>query len=110
MFELFDPAHPGELLKSYIIGLREETGLPYTIEEVAQNLGTTRKTLSAILNKRQSVTSDMAIRLAAAFPNSTPEFWLQVQEGYDLAASRRTVNTSKIKALWPVSSAISASA
>jgi len=98
---MFDPAHPGELLKEFILGLREETGIPYTIAEVAVNLGTTRKTLSAIINKKQSVTADMAVRLSAAFPNSSPEFWLNVQEHYDLALSRKRVNTSAIKILWP---------
>lgn len=97
---LFDPAHPGELIRETIEGLREETGQKLTIQEVAEGLGTTRKTLSAIINGRQSVTPEMAIRLAAAFANTTPEFWLTVQENYALAQARRKVDISKVRVFW----------
>lgn len=94
---LFDPAHPGELIRETIDGLREETGQKLTVQEVADGLGTTRKTLSAIINCKQSVTPEMAIRLAAAFANTTPEFWLTVQENYDLAQARSKVDTSNVR-------------
>lgn len=97
---IFDPAHPGELIRETIEGLREETGQKLTIGEVAEGLGVTRKTLSAILNAKQSVTPEMAIRLATAFVNTTPEFWLNVQEKYDLAKARQTVDVSKIRVFW----------
>lgn len=97
---LFDPAHPGELIRETIEGIREETGQKLTVQEVAEGLGTTRKTLSALLNGKQRVTSDMAIRLATAFANTTPEFWLTVQENYDLAQARRRVDTSTIRVFW----------
>lgn len=42
---LFDPAHPGELIRETILGLREETGQKLTVAEVAEGIGTTRKTL-----------------------------------------------------------------
>jgi addiction module HigA family antidote len=97
---LFDPAHPGELIRETIEGLREETGQKLTVQEVADGLGTTRKTLSAIINGRQSVTPEMAIRLATAFANTTPEFWLTVQENYDLAQARRKVDISNVRVFW----------
>ncbi|WP_218916238.1 helix-turn-helix transcriptional regulator [Pseudopedobacter saltans] len=40
-------------------GIIEETGHKLSIEEVAKGLGTTRKTLSAIINGKQSVTLEM---------------------------------------------------
>lgn len=97
---LFDPAHPGELIRETIEGLREETGEKLTIGEVAHGLGVTRKTLSAILNQKQSVTPEMAIRLATAFANTTAEFWLNVQESYDLAKARQMVDVSKVRVFW----------
>lgn len=97
---IFDPAHPGELIRETIEGLREETGQKLTIAEVAEGLGVTRKTLSAILNAKQSVTPEMAIRLSTAFVNTTPEFWLNVQEKYDLAKARQVVDVSKIRIFW----------
>jgi antitoxin HigA-1 len=50
---MFNPAHPGELIKETIDGIAEETGKKLTIEEVVTGLGTTRKTLSAIINGKQ---------------------------------------------------------
>lgn len=97
---MFDPSHPGELIKETIEGLREETGQKLTIEEVALGLGTTRKTLSTIINGKQNITPVMAIKLATAFANTTPEFWLRVQANYDLAQARKTVNTSSIRVFW----------
>ncbi len=56
---MYNPAHPGELIRETLEGLREETGQKLTIEEVAKGLTTTRKTLSAIINCKQRVTPEM---------------------------------------------------
>jgi addiction module HigA family antidote len=97
---MFNPAHPGELIRETIEGIREETGKKLTIEEVAAGLSTTRKTLSAIINGKQSVTPEMAIKLSAAFTNTTPQFWLQVQDNFNLAQVRAKVNIKGIKVFW----------
>lgn len=97
---MFNPAHPGELIRETIEALREETGKVLTIAEVAAGLDTTRKTLSAIINGKQSVTPEMAVKLAAAFKNTTAEFWLRVQDNYDLAKARKKIKTSRIKVFW----------
>lgn len=96
---MFDPAHPGELIRETLEGLKEETGTNLTIEQVATGLGTTRKTLSAIINGRQGITPEMALRLSAAF-NTTPEFWLHAQENYDLAQARKKVDIKGVKVFW----------
>ena len=82
---MFNPAHPGELIRETIDALKERTGNELTVKEVAEGLTTTRKTLSAIINGKQSVTPEMAIKLAAGFKNTSAEFWLRVQDNYDLA-------------------------
>lgn len=97
---MFNPAHPGELIQETIEALREESNKNITIEEVAAGLQTTRKTLSAIINGRQGVSPEMAIKLAAAFKNTTPEFWLRAQNNYDLAKARGKVMTDHIKVFW----------
>ena len=97
---MFTPSHPGDLIRETITGLHEETGKRYTMEEIAEGLGTTRKTLSAIVNKRQSVTPEMALRLAAAFRNTTAEYWLDLQKLYDLCQARKTVSTENVRVLW----------
>lgn len=97
---MFDPAHPGEVIRDTIEGLTEEHGHKYTIAEIATGLGTSRKNLSLLINCKQSVSPEMAIRLAAAFQNTTPEFWLRLQENYDLAQARRRVSTEHVRVFW----------
>jgi antitoxin HigA-1 len=103
---MFNPAHPGELIRETIEVLREETWKRLTIEEVATGLGTTRKTLSAIINRKQNISPEMAIKLAAVFKNTNAEFWLRVQSNYDLAKARKKVRTRKIKVFWKPAAAV----
>lgn len=72
------PTHPGELL-------REET-LPaagLSQSNLADRLGVSRRTVSELIRERRSVTPDLAHRLARLF-NTTPEFWLRLQEAVDI--------------------------
>ena len=72
------PTHPGNIIK-------EDYLLPLciTIKDMADTLGVSRKTLSKIINERGSITPDMALRLSRAF-DTTPDFWLNLQQNYDL--------------------------
>lgn len=76
---MFNPAHPGEILKELII---DTLGL--TITDVAQHLDVSRKTLSKVLNGRGSVTPEMAVRLELVFGNPSADHWLRLQNAYDL--------------------------
>jgi|SRR5476651_682914 len=96
---MFDPAHPGELIRETLDGLKEETGNKLTVEKVAVGLGTTRKTLSAIINGKQGVSPEMALRLGKAF-NTTAEFWLHAQENYDLANARKKIDVKTVEVFW----------
>jgi len=98
---MHNPAHPGELIRETIEGIREETGQKLTIEEVAEGLETTLTNLSRLMNGKRSVTSEMALKLAAGFRNTTPEFWMRVQENYNLFYAHRVVNTKRIRVFWP---------
>jgi len=95
---MFNPAHPGELIRETIEAILEETGEKLTIEEVAHGLATTRKTLSAIINGKQSVTPEMALKLSAAF------LILLLNSGYrsrnNLAQARSKVDTKSVKVFW----------
>jgi addiction module HigA family antidote len=103
---LKDPAHPGELIRETIEALREETGEELTVKEIAEGLTTTRKTLSATINGKQSITPEMAIKLSASFRNTTAEFWLRAQDNFDLAQARKKVNTKRIKVFWRPAAAL----
>ena len=70
--------HPGEIIKEMYM-----KPLKLTVTSLAASLGVSRKTLSTIINERAGVTPDMALRLSRAFSTS-PELWLNMQQGYDL--------------------------
>lgn len=72
------PTHPGELL-------REET-LPaagLSPSELAERLGVSNRGINDLLHERRSINPDLAHRLARVF-NTTPEFWLRLQEAVDI--------------------------
>lgn len=96
----YGPAHPGELIRETIDGIAEETGKKLSVKKVATGLGTTRKTLSAIINGKQAITPEMAIKLATGFGNTTPGFRLRVQDNFNLFLARKKVDTKKIKVFW----------
>ena len=72
------PTHPGEILREDII---KPLGL--TVTESAKRLGVTRKTLSALINCKASMSPEMAVRVARATKTS-PESWLYMQAKLDL--------------------------
>ncbi len=82
------PIHPGEILA----GELEETGM--SANALAKALGVPANRIGAILNARRGVSADTALRLARFF-GTTPEFWLNLQQSYDLKlalkASRRRI-------------------
>jgi len=78
MSRMFNPPHPGELLKEDVL-----PGLGMTVTEAANQLGITRVAFSRIINGRAGISSDMALRLAA-WLDTTPESWLNMQVAYDL--------------------------
>ena len=73
--------------------------LELTITATAQALDISRKTLSAIINGRASVTSDMALRFAKAFGGSA-ESWVNMQQSYDLWHARQRADLSGVKVLY----------
>ncbi|MEA1992649.1 MAG: HigA family addiction module antitoxin [Thermodesulfobacteriota bacterium] len=70
--------HPGEVLREDVI---KPLGL--TVTDAAKCLGITRKTLSALINCRASMSPEMAVRIAKATKIS-PESWLYMQAKLDL--------------------------
>ena len=73
------PAHPGRILRNLYL-----SPLGVSNTKLAETLGVSRKAVSQIVNERKAVTPEMALRLSRAFPNSSPEFWLNLQKTYDL--------------------------
>ena len=78
MTNLRKPTHPGEVLREDVM---KPLGL--TVTEAAKRLGVTRKTLSALLNCRASMSPEMAVRVSRA-TRTSPESWLYMQAKLDL--------------------------
>jgi addiction module HigA family antidote len=79
---MFNPPHAGEGIRAYM-------GDTITVSALARHLGMTRANLSMILNGRMSISAAVALKLSEAFPNTSPQFWLNLQNNYDLAQARK---------------------
>ena len=90
----FNPPHPGEILKTDYL-----EPLELTVTNVADGIGIARKNLSAIINGRAGISSEMALRLSEAF-NTSPELWLNLQANYDLWKARNSGIERKIKKFY----------
>lgn len=81
---MFNPSHPGLLIKEYIEGFESN------VSAFAQKLGVTRVTLSRIINGKSGITPEMALRLSKLLTNTTASFWLNMQSDYDLWQAEQT--------------------
>ena len=72
------PEHPGGVILNWIL----PEGM--TITEAAKRLGVSRQSLDALVNKRRSVSPEMAKRLELTF-GGTARTLLNMQTRYDLA-------------------------
>ncbi len=91
--EMYNPAHPGEILKGLCL-----VPLNLTVTEVAQTLGVARKTISELVNGKTGVSPEMAIRLSKAF-RTTPVFWMNLQQQYDLWHAQQRIGDLRIEPL-----------
>ncbi len=76
------PTHPGEILL-------EEFLKPMRLTQVgfAQHIGVPLQRINQIVRGKRGVTAETAWLFAQAF-GTTPEFWLNLQNAYDLAKAR----------------------
>ncbi len=91
--EMFNPAHPGKLLKE---GYIDELNL--SVAEVALKIGVSRKTIYDILNCKSAISPAMALKIEKAF-NSDAQFWLDLQTQYDLWQAKQTVNLDNVQVM-----------
>ena len=72
------PTHPGAVLREDVL-----RPLGLTVTEAAKRLRVHRRTLSALLHEKTSLSPAMAVRIAIA-TKTTPESWLYMQAKLDL--------------------------
>lgn len=90
---MHNPPHPGKVLRQLCL---EPLGI--TVTKMAEALGVSRKTLSAILNERAGISPEMAVRLSIAFGTSS-ESWLNQQVQYDLWQAEQHRRELRVKKL-----------
>lgn len=93
MSMLKNPVHPGEVLSELFLA-----PLGMSAGTLAKRLDVPRTRIERIVKGDTALTADTAIRLSAFFGNS-PEFWMNMQRAYDLAAAAKVVDVSHIEPL-----------
>jgi addiction module HigA family antidote len=81
---LVPPVHPGEILREDFM---KPLGL--TINKLALDLHVPATRIGEIVHERRRITADTALRLARYF-HTNPEFWLNLQNFFDLEVERRS--------------------
>ncbi|NGX42350.1 MAG: putative HTH-type transcriptional regulator YbaQ [Chlamydiae bacterium] len=85
------PSHPGIILEEMYI-----KPLDLKQEDLAKKLHVARNTLYRLRKGTIGVTAEMAVRLGKAF-NTTPQFWLNLQNAYDLWKAEKEKSASSVR-------------
>ena len=86
-----EPMHPGEILKELYLNPLGMGTIAF-----ARHLDVPSKRVEQLLVGINSMTPDMALRLARAF-STTPAYWMNMQANYDMAETSKKVDLSGIE-------------
>ena len=75
-----EPIHPGEILLEEFLKAYDP---PVSQTEAADRLGWSFVRLNQLINRKRGVTAENAVELAA-LTGTSPMFWLNLQQRYDL--------------------------
>jgi addiction module HigA family antidote len=102
---LMAPVHPGEVLREDFM---KPLGL--SVNKLALELHVPATRIGEIVHERRRITAETALRLARYFKTNA-EFWLNLQNFYDLECEKRAGKVSEIdRQVQPVSAAITSAA
>lgn len=85
------PVHPGEILREDFM-----KPLELSVNKLALELHVPATRIGEIVNERRRITAETALRLARYF-KTNPEFWLNLQNFYDLECERRAGKLKEIE-------------
>ncbi len=88
--------HPGEILQEDFL-----IPMGITAYKLAKETHIDQTRVSEIIRGKRSITADTALRFSKYFGNS-PEFWINIQNLYDLEGKRREM-TKILKKIKPIS-------
>lgn len=92
MATMFNPPHPGELIKESL------ESLDISVRRLAQALDVNPSTLNRLINGKSDMSPEMAIRLSAVL-GSSERVWMGMQDAYDLWHARQNVDLSRLQKL-----------
>lgn len=90
------PTHPGEMLLEEFL-----RPLGMTQTELAARIHVSFPRVNEIVNGKRGVTPDTALRLARLF-GTTPEFWLNGQQNWDLWHALHSDGARDLDAIEPI--------
>src|ERR1700682_4320198 len=88
---LIPPVHPGEVLREDFM-----RPLGLSVNKLALELHVPATRIGEIVHERRRVTAETALRLARYFKTNA-EFWLNLQNFYDLEVTRRSGKDAEIE-------------
>lgn len=94
-----EPIHPGEILK-------EEFMVPNNLSanQLALRLHVPAGRISSIINGQRAITPETALRLSKFF-GTTAEFWLNLQQLYELQLAKQAMDGRVLADIRPLNSA-----
>lgn len=84
------PKIPGRTIQEDIL---DRFGM--TQGELAKRLGVARRSVNELIGGKRAISTEMALRLST-LTGQTPNYWLALQNNYDLFHARRNFDISKI--------------
>ena len=79
------PTHPGEILLEEFL---KPSGMSQV--ELAQKLSVPVQRINTLINGKRGITAETALLLAREFKTS-PEFWMNLQAGFDLFYAQKSL-------------------
>ena len=93
--EMYNPPHPGEILKEAL------ENMPMTVSDFATHIGVSRVTLSRIVNGRAGFTPEMSLKVSEALGQGSSGIWYRMQAKHDFwhakQAKRKKIRPIKMK-------------
>lgn len=90
------PTHPGEMLAEEFLTPAGESQSAF-----ARRIGVSFPRLHEILHAKRGVTIDTALRIAQA-TGTAPQFWLNMQQDWDLWHALRAESAKAVKKIVPL--------
>ncbi|MGL6352250.1 MAG: HigA family addiction module antitoxin [Aeromonas sp.] len=98
MSDMFNPPHPGALIKETLDTLN------LSARGLAAALGVAPSTVARVVAEKSDVSPEMALRLSAVI-GSSPRVWLAMQDAYNLWQARQRVDLSSLHRINPQNAA-----